>query len=272
VCYNPHWFISTWLKVWVLSSGSRDQLCSLPAVLLWSWVFTVLIYWGFVSLPCPLSLGQGQWSISWPPAVSVLWWFADYFSILQCHLTLDVAPWLRRWALWTATCPILGSGLSPTWCRPFAFPAFAYWKFAWISNPYLSSFSGVLSATQSFCCVLVFSSLFIVQIFFYGGVCQSTQGLFWFIPEVAGGIPHDTRCSPVWSAECLPSMFGDGVWQRRQLSCFLSVMWYGEAFHGLGIQGVKVLTLLGAVFLPSVAPASQQGFGVTELTLSASVS
>jgi hypothetical protein len=41
--------------------------------------------------------------------------------------------------------------------------------------------------------------------------------------------------------------------------------------HGLGVQGVKFLILLGALFLPSVAPASQQGFGVTELTLSASV-
>jgi hypothetical protein len=44
-------------------------------------------------------------------------------------------------------------------------------------------------------------------------------------------------------------------------------MWHGEAFSGLGIEGVKVLILTGALFLPSVAPASQQGFGVMELTL-----
>jgi hypothetical protein len=37
------------------------------------------------------------------------------------------------------------------------------------------------------------------------------------------------------------------------------VRWHGEAFYGLGVQGVKVLILLGALF-PSVAPASQQGF------------
>jgi hypothetical protein len=42
------------------------------------------------------------------------------------------------------------------------------------------------------------------------------------------------------------------------------------AFHGLGLQGVEVLILLAALFLPSVTPASHQGFGVTELTLSAS--
>jgi hypothetical protein len=53
-------------------------------------------------------------------------------------------------------------------------------------------------------------------------------------------------------------------------TCFLSVMWHAEAFYGLGVQGVEVLILLGALFLPSVAPASQQGFGVTALTLSGS--
>jgi hypothetical protein len=37
-------------------------------------------------------------------------------------------------------------------------------------------------------------------------------------------------------------------------------MWPGEAFYGLGVQGVEVLILLGALFLSSVAPASQQGF------------
>jgi hypothetical protein len=44
----------------------------------------------------------------------------------------------------------------------------------------------------------------------------------------------------------------------------------GEAFNGLGVQGVKVLILVGVLFPPSVAPASQQGFGVMELMVSAS--
>jgi hypothetical protein len=43
-------------------------------------------------------------------------------------------------------------------------------------------------------------------------------------------------------------------------SCFLSVMWHGEALYGLGVQGVKVLILLGVSFLPSVAPVSQQDY------------
>jgi hypothetical protein len=33
-------------------------------------------------------------------------------------------------------------------------------------------------------------------------------------------------------------------------------------------SGCQSLVLLGALFLPSVAPKSQHGFGVTELTLS----
>jgi hypothetical protein len=47
-------------------------------------------------------------------------------------------------------------------------------------------------------------------------------------------------------------------------------MWHGEAFYRLGVQGVEVLIPLGALFLPSVAPASQQDSGVMELTLSGS--
>jgi hypothetical protein len=107
----------------------QNQLCSPPAVLLWSWVFGVLVYWGLVSLPHPLSVRQGQWSIIQPSAVSMLWWFADYFSILHCCLTLDVVHWLKRWALWTTTCPISGSGLSLVHCQPFFLSSLCLLKF-----------------------------------------------------------------------------------------------------------------------------------------------
>jgi hypothetical protein len=54
------------------------------------------------------------------------------------------------------------------------------------------------------------------------------------------------------------------VWSQhlaaREPSCFLSVTWLGEALYWLGFQGVKILILLGAFFLPSVAPASQLDF------------
>jgi hypothetical protein len=97
----------------------RNQLCNLAAILLYSWVFPVFVYWGLVSLPWLLFLEQGQWFFYRPPAVNMLWWFAVYFSILLCHLTFNVVHWLRRWALWTATCPISGSGLSPARCQRF---------------------------------------------------------------------------------------------------------------------------------------------------------
>jgi hypothetical protein len=48
-----------------------------------------------------------------------------------------------------------------------------------------------------------------------------------------------------------------------QQSCFINVMWCGEALYEIGVQGV-------ALFLQSVALASQQGFGVSELMLFAS--
>jgi hypothetical protein len=44
-------------------------------------------------------------------------------------------------------------------------------------------------------------------------------------------------------------------------SCFLNVIWHGEAFYGLGIQGFGVLFLLFVfcfvLFLLSVAPAGK---------------
>jgi hypothetical protein len=56
-----------------------------------------------------------------------------------------------------------------------------------------------------------------------------------------------------------------------QLSSFLCVMCCGDAFHGLGVHSVEDLILVGALFLPSVAPVCQRGFGVMEFRLCASV-
>jgi hypothetical protein len=54
------------------------------------------------------------------------------------------------------------------------------------------------------------------------------------------------------------------VWRQclvaQKLSWFFSVTWHGESLYGLGVQGVEVLILLCALFLPSVAPAPQQDF------------
>jgi hypothetical protein len=73
-----------------------------------------------------------------------------------------------------------------------------------------------------------------------------------YIPGVAGGILCDTWYSTVG----LLNVFQAGL----EPSYFLSVMWREETFHGIGIQGVEVLIFVGSLFLPSVAPASQQYF------------
>jgi hypothetical protein len=123
-------------------------------------------------------------------------------------------------------------------------------------------FSVALRPPCPLCWVFLFSPLFIIQFFFFfagqgsacpGGYAGLSQGWLWenHMPLI---------CSPkqVWS-RCLVV---------REPSCFLSVTWLGEALCGLGVQGVGVFFLV--VFLPSVAPASQQNFLFTELMLSVS--
>jgi hypothetical protein len=61
------------------------------------------------------------------------------------------------------------------------------------------SFPGVLSVTPPLCCVLVFSSLFIVQlfvfwVFFQRRVVSLPGGLCWFILGLAGLILLDAWC------------------------------------------------------------------------------
>jgi hypothetical protein len=108
------------------------------------------------------------------------------------------------------------------------------------------SFSGVLSASCPLCCVLVFSSLFIIQfvllfLFSRGSVC----------PGGYAGL------SQGWLEEYhmmfgLPNISQAGL----QPTFFLSVTWLGEVFYRLGVQAVKVLTLLDASPPPSMAPES----------------
>jgi hypothetical protein len=93
----------------------------------------------------------------------------------------------------------------------------------------------------------------------------------------------------VWSTEGLPSTFGAGSWWGSgrangpsgqagglwpggpagqqwavvalewQPTCSFSVLWHGEAFHGLGVQGAEVPGLPCALPQPSVSLVSQQG-------------
>jgi hypothetical protein len=60
-------------------------------------------------------------------------------------------------------------------------------------------FSSVLTAPCPLFCAFLFSSLFIIQGFFFVGWWVSlSRGLCWFIPVVAMGILRDAWCSPVF--------------------------------------------------------------------------
>jgi hypothetical protein len=111
-----------------------------------------------------------------------------------------------------------------------------------LASPY---FSSVLRAPCSLCCMFLFSSLFIIQFFLRVGG-QSVWGVCWFISGVAVGILHAT-----YLLTCR-SVFPKQVWRlhlaAQEPSCYLSVMWHGEIVYRLGVQGVRVLILLGVFF------------------------
>jgi hypothetical protein len=99
--------------------------------------------------------------------------------------------------------------------------------------------------SHPFHCVLDYSLLFIIQ-FFGGQGVSLLRGMYWFIPGVAGEFhmmcgAHLLVCQmsrrQIWSR-----------WWRWQPTIFLSVTWHREAFHGLGVQDVEVLILIGALF------------------------
>jgi hypothetical protein len=139
-------------------------------------------------------LGQAQWSVSWPPAVRVLWWFDDYLSILQCHLTLDIAHWLRRWTFWTTTCLISGSSLSPAHCWPFCLSNLCLLEVCISPFPLLlCTFSKSIPLVCDSFQFLVYCSFF----FFAQVGVSLPRCLCWFTLGVAGGKPRDAWCSPV---------------------------------------------------------------------------
>jgi hypothetical protein len=84
-----------------------------------------------------------------------------------------------------------------------------------------------------------------VFVFFWGGMGYAglSQGWLWeyHIPLI---------CSPVGLR--LSSRFGASIWHHGSPPVFFSVTWCGEALYGMGVQGIRVLLLLGGFFLPSV--------------------
>jgi hypothetical protein len=157
-----------------LSLGSADQLYGSPA---------------FLFLSRPLHLGQGQRSVRCFPAVSVLCWFADYFWVLPCHLTLDVVHCLRRWAFCTAVCPISGNRLSLAHCWPVCLTSLCLVKVSIkiSSLPLSPSQVHLEHPAPSVVCSFSFPCLFFSFFFFFAGqgsVCSGgyaglSQGWLW---------------------------------------------------------------------------------------------
>jgi hypothetical protein len=85
---------------------------------------------------------------------------------------------------------------------------------------------------------------------------------------MSGGKPCDAWCSPV----VLLNVSQAGLEPAPGSTAALLFSQCNKVWriHRIGVQDVKVLILFAALFLPSVAPVSQQGFGVSELMLSAS--
>jgi hypothetical protein len=85
-----------------------------------------------------------------------------------------------------------------------------------------------------------------------GAYAGSSQGWLWEyrVPLICSpvGLQNVSQAGLSWHL---------ATWKP---SCFFSVTWHGETLFGLRVWGVEVLILLGAFFLPSVAPASQQNF------------
>jgi hypothetical protein len=251
-------------------SVSREQLFGPPAILLWTWVFSVLLYWALVSLPLSLSLGQGRRSVNQLSA-----------SVCYAGLLIVFQFWNINW-LW-----LLLTGSADELCvplcalfqavayqlptvRPSAFPVFVYWNFTQRSASCTSPLLWWLKVTYPLCCTFLFSSLFIIHFFCRagrsvcpGGYAHLFHGCLW--ENMCCLFAHLFVCwmSPkqVWSQHLA----------AQKASSFLSVMWSGEALYRLGVQAVKILILPFAFFLPSVAPVSHQKFWFTELTMSASV-
>jgi hypothetical protein len=141
-------------------------------------------------VPYPLSLGQVQCSISPLYSLCVMMVHCLFFSFVgqfdygccsQAQEMISVINYLPCFGEWLITCPISTSCFSSV-CLLMVH--------AEISSLLLPLSSVHFQQSRPFCCVLHYSLM-----------C-------WFILGMAGGIPCDAWCSPVWCTECLTGRLG----------------------------------------------------------------
>jgi hypothetical protein len=93
----------------MLFSGSGGQLCSPPAVLFWRWLFTVLVYWRLLSLPCSLFLGPSPCCQHVVMVFCLFFNFVEPFDFGCCSLAQEISfvvmflPYFRQWLI-TSCC------------------------------------------------------------------------------------------------------------------------------------------------------------------------
>jgi hypothetical protein len=184
------------------------------------------------------------------------------FQFCRGSLTLGVAHWLRRWTLWSTTCPALGSGLLPTHSWPSCLSGICLLivltdiiSWALPLSPVHFQLSCPLCCCNrlqfAVCCSVVLGGISLHK------VCAvlsrgSWGNSVWHMVLIC--LVSRMSCRQIWSQK-------QYLWWR-QPSSFFSVKSCEEAFHGLGVQGVKGSILVGVLFPQSVAPVSQQGYGV----------
>jgi hypothetical protein len=166
--------------------------------------------------------------------------------------------------LWTTTCSISGSGLSLACCWPFCLFSVCLLnvcaEIGFLLSPLLqcsySTLPPLLCVNFQFLVIIVQFCLLLFC--FCGAGNQSSQGAM--LGFARGGC-GSTACCLFAHLFGLPNVSQLGLEGRLaawEPSYFLSVMFLREALYSLGVQGVKVLILLHALFQPRVAPVSQQ--------------
>jgi hypothetical protein len=174
-------------------------------------------------------------------------------SPLQAHWEM----WCHTRLLWPACLFIVCVWSAPLPSRVgVATPAFSGWlvylQFAWgRSAP--PPHSRAQGTPPSLLCVFFFMCLFIIHYFFLGGG-QCVHGAMLICPRKYHVL---LTCSPGG----IPSRKQDRIWclVAWKTSCFLCLMWQGDAMHGLVVWRCPSFAPWW-FFLPGVSPASLQEF------------
>jgi hypothetical protein len=154
-------------------------------------------------------------------------------------------------------CPISGSGLSSACCQPFCLSSLCLLKVPMEISFLPLPLSAVCLQHPSPSAACSFS----VPCFFlcvWGWGISLSRGAMLVYPR--GGCGSTTYCLFAHLLVCISQVGLEPAFVVWEPSCFLTVMWCGEALYGLGVWCVGILILLGVFFLPRVAPGSQQDF------------